>query len=113
MGDPTSRFVGRDELLHPTDPDDWSWNESWFFSWIDLDGGPAGFFRVGLLPNQQRAMLGSFVHVDDACLGIEESRLAFDDFDLSEGLGYDIVGAAVRLARGSRRRPRDGAARPP
>jgi hypothetical protein len=89
MTDSSSRFVDADERLHAADPDDWSWNESWFFSWIDLDGGPAGFFRVGLLPNQQRAMLWSFVHVDGAWLGIEESRLAFDDFDLSQGLGYD------------------------
>ncbi len=89
MSDSSSRFVDVDERVHAADPDDWSWNESWFFSWIDLDGGPAGFFRVGLLPNQRRAMLWSFVFVDGEWLGIEESRLALDDFDLSEGLDYD------------------------
>ena len=86
------RFNGADENLHPCDPNDWSWNESWFFSWIDLDDGPAGFFRVGLLPNQRRAMLWSFVYVDGAWLGIEESRLSFDDFDLSNGVAYDKWG---------------------
>jgi hypothetical protein len=78
-----------DERFHPVDPDDRAWNESWFFSWIDLDGGPAGFFRVGVLPNQGRAMLWCFVHVDGAWYGLEESRLAFTDLDLSHGVGYD------------------------
>src|SRR5665213_4320326 len=79
---PRTAFTDSDERMHPVDPDDWSWSESWFFSWIDLDGGPAGFARIGVLPNQRRAMLWSFVHVDDSWLGIEETRLAFDDLDL-------------------------------
>jgi len=78
-----------DEQSHPVDPEDWSWSESWFFSWIDLEGGPAGFFRVGVLPNQRRAMLWSFVHVNGEWLGIEESRLAFDDLDFGNGVAYD------------------------
>ena len=82
-------FVGADERIHGVDPDDWSWNESWFFSWIDLDGGPAGVFRVGITPNQERAMLWCFVHVDGAWLTIEESRLAFIDFRLDAGVSYD------------------------
>jgi hypothetical protein len=86
------RFTEGDERRHAADPEIWSWNESWFFSFIDLDGGPAGFFRVGLLPNQRRAMLWNFVHVDGAWLGIEESRLGFDDFELAEGLAYDRWG---------------------
>jgi hypothetical protein len=85
----SATFSGSDECLHPVDPDNWSWNESWYFSWIDLDGGPAGFFRVGVLPNQRRAMLWCFVHVDGAWLGIDESRLAFDDLDLTDGIAYD------------------------
>ena len=85
-------FTAADEKMHPTDPDDWSWSESWFFSWIDLDGGPAGFARVGVLPNQRRAMLWSFVHVDGSWLGIEETRLAFDDLDLTDGVAYDKWG---------------------
>ena len=89
MSAPVTPVSGADELVHGIDPGDWSWSESWYFSWIDLDGGPAGFFRVGILPNQQRAMLWCFVHVDGAWFGVEESRLAFDDFDLSGGVAYD------------------------
>ena len=81
-----------DEQVHRHDPDVWSWNESWYFSWIDLDGGPAGFFRLGLLPNQGRAMLWCYVHRDGEWLGLDESRLRYDDFDLSEGLAYDRWG---------------------
>jgi hypothetical protein len=85
-------FTAADERIHPVDPDDWSWNESWFFSFIDLDGGPAGFFRVGVLPNQRRAMLWCFVHVGGAWLGVEESRLALDDLVLADGVVYDKWG---------------------
>ena len=81
-----------DEQLHRVDPDVWSWNESWYFSWIDLDGGPAGFFRVGLIPNQGRAMLWCYVHRDGEWLGVDESRLRHDDFDLTDGVVYDRWG---------------------
>jgi hypothetical protein len=92
MTESSASFTGADEDLHRFDPGVWSWNESWFFSWIDLDGGPAGFFRVGVLPNQRRAMLWSFVNVDGGWLGIEESRLLFDDLDLTSGVAYDKWG---------------------
>jgi hypothetical protein len=82
-------LVALDERSHPVDPAVWSWNESWFSSFVDHDGGPAGFFRLGALPNQGRAMLWSFVHVGDEWLGVEEARLTFDHLDLTEGLGYD------------------------
>lgn len=78
-----------DEKMHAVDPGDWSWNESWFFSWIDLDGGPAGVFRIGITPNQERAMLWCFVHVDGSWLTFEESRLAFGDFSFGGGVAYD------------------------
>jgi hypothetical protein len=90
-----SRFTAVDERVHASDPNVVSWNESWFFSWIDLDGGPAGFFRVGVLPNQQRAMLWNFAYVDGAWLGLEESHLASDDFDVSQGLAYDKRGLSL------------------
>jgi hypothetical protein len=89
MTEPSASISAADEDFHPFDPDDWSWNESWLVSWIDLDGGPAGFFRVGLLPNQGRAMLWSFVYAGGRWLGIEESRLDFDQFDLAHGVAYD------------------------
>ena len=85
-----------DERMHPADPAVWSWNESWYFSWIDLDGGPAGFFRLGLLPNQQRAMIWSYVFRDGTWFGTEETRLRFDDFDLADAMAYDRFG--LRLA---------------
>jgi hypothetical protein len=90
------RFSEKDEMFHQFDPDEWLWNESWFFSWIDLDGGPAGFFRIGVLPNQQRAMLWNFVHAGESWLGREESRLAFGDLDLSSGIAYDKWGLRFR-----------------
>jgi hypothetical protein len=78
--------------MHPADPGDWSWNESWFFSWVDVNGGPAGVFRVGITPNQERAMLWCFVHVGGAWVTVEESRLALGDFDLATGVSYDRWG---------------------
>jgi len=108
--------VPEDEQVHPVDPDDWAWNESWYFSWIDLagrapesgqdgrapesgtigrapesggSGGPAGFFRVGLLPNQRRGILWCFVHVDGEWLGLSESRLDGRFFDTAKGLTFD------------------------
>ncbi|MFN8025582.1 MAG: hypothetical protein U0W40_04235 [Acidimicrobiia bacterium] len=82
-------FTPVDEQLHAHDPADWSWNESWFFSFVDLDGGPACTFRVGVLPNQGRAMLWCFLYVDGAWVTVEESRLAWDGFDFSRGVAYD------------------------
>ena len=90
-----------DERVHPADPAVWSWNESWYFSWIDLDGGPVGFFRVGLLPNQNRAMLWCYVHRDGEWLGTEETRLCFDDFDLADGMAYDRWGLRFGWCPGS------------
>jgi hypothetical protein len=81
-----------DELVHPHDPAVWSWNESWYFSWIDLDGGPAGFFRLGLLPNQERAVIWSYVFLGGVWYGTEETRLRLDDFDLADGMAYDRFG---------------------
>jgi hypothetical protein len=81
-----------DELVHPFDPAVWSWNESWYFSWIDLDGGPAGFFRLGVLPNQERALIWSYVFVDGVWYGTEETRLRVDDFDFANGMAYERFG---------------------
>jgi hypothetical protein len=113
---PPRPVVPDDEEVHRADPDEWAWNESWYFSWIDLDGrapgsgdhgrapgsgdhgrapgsgeldGPAGFFRVGLLPNQRRGILWCFVHVDGEWLGLSESRLDGRFFDTAGGLSID------------------------
>ncbi len=84
--------MSADEQVHPFDPAVWSWNESWYFSWIDLDGGPAGFFRLGLLPNQERALIWSYVFHDGTWFGTEETRLRYDDLDLADGMAYDRFG---------------------
>jgi len=84
--------MSADEHVHPFDPAVWSWNESWYFSWIDLDGGLAGFFRLGLLPNQERALIWSYVFQDGVWFGTEETRLRYDDFDLADGMAYDRFG---------------------
>jgi hypothetical protein len=86
----TSPYADADERIHPADPEQPSWNESWFFSWIDLGGGLAGFFRVGIMPHQQRAMLWCFVHVDGNWLAIEQSRISTEHLDLTDGgVSYD------------------------
>jgi hypothetical protein len=85
----TSPYVAADELVHRADPAQPSWNESWFFSWIDSGGGPAGFFRVGVMPHQQRAMLWCFVYADGEWLAIEESRVSTDHLDLASGISHD------------------------
>ncbi|WP_020105928.1 hypothetical protein [Nocardia sp. 348MFTsu5.1] len=85
-------FVAADENVHPADPGEWSWSESWFLSFVDLDDGPAGTFRVGITPNQNRAMLWFFVAIDGAWYTFEESRLNYSDFDLSADVSYDKWG---------------------
>jgi hypothetical protein len=92
MNDPATEYGPGVEEIHRVDPDNWSWNESWFFSWIDVDGGPAGVFRVGITPNQDRAMLWCFVHTDGEWLTVEESRLAYGHFELAKGVAYDRWG---------------------
>ena len=99
LGEP---MVGpADEQVHRSDPDVWSWNESWFFSWIDLDGGPVGFFRLGLLPNQGRAMVWCYVHRDGEWIGVDETRLRYEDFDLTDGFAYDQWGLQLAWRPGA------------
>lgn len=43
---------------------------------------PRGFFRLGVLPNQERALIWSYVFHDGAWYGTEETRLRYDDFGL-------------------------------
>ena len=85
-------FTAADEMLHASDPAVWSWNESWFLSWLSPTGGPAAVFRLGILPNQGRGWLWFFVHHDGEWLALEETRLTLDHFDLSAGAAYDAWG---------------------
>jgi hypothetical protein len=43
-----------DEGVHPHDPDDPTWNESWFYDWTSADGREAGHCRIGWMPAQDR-----------------------------------------------------------
>lgn len=79
-----------EERIHPADPADWSWSESWFFSFVDLDGGPACTFRVGVTPNQDRVMLWCFLNVGGEWVTVEDTRVPYADLDFSgEGISYD------------------------
>ena len=46
-------------------------------------------------------MLWCYVHRDGEWLGIDESRLRYDDFDLADGFALRPVGAAVLVATGN------------
>jgi hypothetical protein len=50
-----------DEGFHPYDPQDPSWNESWFWDWFDEDGTRAGQCRIGTFPGQERLWIWVYV----------------------------------------------------
>ena len=85
-------FRPDDDLVHPHDPDVWSWNESFLLSWLTPGGGPSGLFRLGLLPNQGRGWLWFFLHLDGEWLTVEETRLDLRHFDLANGATHDAWG---------------------
>ena len=100
------RRMSTDEHVHPFDPAVWSWNESWYFSWIDLDGGPAGFFRLGLLPNQERAMIWCYVLHDGDVVRHRGDPAPLRRLRPRRRHGVRPIRAAVRVAtRRRRRRP--------
>jgi hypothetical protein len=77
-----------DELFHPFDPADASWNESWFWDWFDDEGTRAGHCRIGTFPSQGRLWFWLYLYRDGEWLAIEQPaldnallqrpRLAFD-----------------------------------
>jgi hypothetical protein len=85
-------FLPDDDLIHPHDPEVWSWNESFLLSWLTPGGGPSGLFRLGLLPNQGRGWLWFFLHLDGEWLTVEETRLDLRHFDLANGATHDAWG---------------------
>ncbi len=80
------------ERFHEHDPGDVTWNESWLVSWLPGDGTMAGLFRVGTLPNQDRAWLWLWLWTGDDWVTIEETRLAYDHLDRADGVAYDKWG---------------------
>lgn len=87
-------FDPSDELLHPYPSDNILWNESWLLSFSDAAPNDAGFFRIGLLPNQNRAWLWLFFNFGGDWFEIEEVALPWSEFDTSKGVAYDHRGLA-------------------
>ena len=71
-----------DEAPHPYDPDQESWNESWFWDFFDASGELAGHCRIGMLPAQRRAWLWFFLYHDGEWVAVEEPRLPLSEFQL-------------------------------
>lgn len=67
-----------DDAAHPWDPDDASWNESWFWDWYDEHGELAGHCRLGALPAQGRAWVWCYQRWGDAWLAIDQPFLSED-----------------------------------
>lgn len=87
-----------DEGFHPYDPDESSWNESWFWDWFSTDGQRAGQIRIGTFPNQQRLWVWCYllapapdgtpewICIEEPRLdlaGLQRPRLAYDRWGLS------------------------------
>lgn len=94
-----------DEAAHPFDPDEESWNESWFWDFYEASGELAGHCRIGLLPVQKRAWLWFFLYRDGEWLVVEEARLPLCDFQLPRlayrGFGLEVSwDASDSLRRG-------------
>ena len=92
MADDVAVLDGGAERFHDHDPADPTWNESWLVSWLPSEGRLAGLFRLGTLPNQGRAWLWLWLWTGEEWVTIEETRLAYDDLDRSDGVGYDRWG---------------------
>jgi hypothetical protein len=88
-----------DEGFHPVDPDEPSWNESWFWDWFDADGARAGQCRIGTFPGQDRLWIWVYLlrpgpDGSPEWLCIEEPRLALGRLEHPE-LRFDGWGLRV------------------
>lgn len=101
-------FDATDEYVHSYPDSIPTWNESWLLSYCDISGPPAGLFRIGLLPNQNRAWLWLMTVIDGHWLITEETRLpytlirtatgvAFEDRDLSFGFEPEVALHSARF----------------
>jgi len=88
-----------DEYPHAFDPNETSWNESWFWDWCDETGKAAGHFRIGLHPTQGRIWIwfhlfhaGEWIAIEEPYLPYGEMqfpRVAFQKNTLR--FSYDII----------------------
>lgn len=79
-----------DEGLHPFDPQEEWWNESWFWDWFDDQGELAGHCRIGH-PTQKRAWVWLFLYHRGEWVAVEEPRLPLGDVQLPR-IAYDRWG---------------------
>jgi hypothetical protein len=80
-----------DEGLHPFDPNEEWWNESWFWDWFDDSGELAGHCRIGLHPAQKRAWVWLFLYHRGEWVAVEETRLPLGEIQLPR-IAYDKWG---------------------
>ena len=97
-----------DEGLHPYDPDQEWWNESWFWDFFDASGEQAGHCRIGLHPVQRRVWLWCFLYRDGEWVAIEEPRLPLSEFQLPRvayrGWGLEVSWDPIEPLRSGRLR---------
>ena len=80
-----------DEAVHPFNPGDETWQESYFFDWYNEDGTQAGHCRLGLYTGQDRLWLWFFMYDGDGWVAIEEPHLPLSILD-RDTLSFDFQG---------------------
>lgn len=68
-----------DDGFHPFDPDDPTWNESWFWDWYDESGSVAGHCRIGTMPGEDRVWLWLYLLRGDEWFAVEQPFLPIAD----------------------------------
>jgi hypothetical protein len=81
-------FTDSDEYAHPFPASMENWNESWFLSYCDATGDLAGVFRIGLLPNQNRAWLWLMTVAGGHWLVTEDTRLSHGAIRTDTGVEF-------------------------
>lgn len=88
-----------DEQFHPFNPDDPTWNESYFFDWYDSEAKNAGHCRIGWMPTQDRLWIWLYLFDGENWAAIEEPRLPASALD-TEGFSLDRAGLTCQYATG-------------
>lgn len=78
------RLTPEDEHLHTVGPES-SWNESRYVDFHDSRTGLAGWFRLGMRPNERHAEVSSCLHLPDGRTAFFYERAPIDDNGLSAG----------------------------